>query len=414
MRPSFANVLCLALVLAGRGLAQSPGPGKTASVPGVDPAAATPCSSPMVELPACTPQAGGSLYADVDYLLFWFKPVCLNVPVVTIGNPAQQVPGALGQPGTQIATGGNPPFHFDFGGTSGGELTLGWLNSDRSFGVEVNGLLMDTGAASQGFVAGPNGSPNSYLAYQAPDNSFKALPFTVPGSITGSSTAIGSTHLWGVEANALLPFNIDRGFCGGSMYGAFLVGGRYLDLTDRDKITNTLSLVANPNAFAIGMDENITRNQFYGPQVGETLGLTWGSFSLENTLKLAAGLTHQVRVSEGAPLIFSTASSTLLVPGPLINLPSNIGRETADRVTLVPEIDVRARLRLNSWCTATLGYKLIYWNKVLCPGDQMDPLVNVTQLPGMGPVTGPPDPKPLFVHTDYFAQGLEAGVEFRF
>jgi hypothetical protein len=32
----------------------------------------------------------------------------------------------------------------------------------------------------------------------------------------------------------------------------------------------------------------------------------------------------------------------------------------------------------------------------------------------MGPVTGPLAPKPLFVHTDYFAQGIEVGAEFRF
>jgi len=371
---------------------------------------------PVVELPAAT-EADGSFYASVDCLLYWFKPVCLNVPVITVGNPAAPIPGALGQPGTAIAVGGNPPFHFDFGATPGGEITAGWMRSDRAFGVEVTGFLMDTASAIQGFVASPNGSPNSYLAYQAPDNSYQALRFTVPGSVTGSSTAIGSTHVWGVEANALLPFTIDRcggSFCGGSGYGAFLLGGRYLDLTDRDRVLNTLSVVGDPSDFAVGMDENITRNQFYGPQVGSTLGLTWGKFSLENTLKLAAGLTHQVRVIEGSPLVYSTVSPPLLVPGPLIALASNIGRETADRVTLVPELGVKAELALTSWCKFTLGYKLIYWNKVLCPGDQMAPLVNVGQVPGQLPVPGALDPKPLFVHTDYFAQGIEVGVEFRF
>src|SRR5262249_15183298 len=157
-------------------------------------------------------------------------------------------------------------------------------------------------------------------------------------------------------------------------------------------------------AFAIGADQVLTRNQFYGPQVGVALGREGEWWSLQGTLKLAAGLTHQSRNIEGAPVLVSSAASPLLVPGPLVALPSNIGRETADRVTLVPEVGIKTRLALTSWCSVTLGYRLTYWNKVLCPGDQMDRLVNVTQLPFRGPLTGPALPAPLFVHTDYFAQ----------
>ena len=62
----------------------------------------------------------------------------------------------------------------------------------------------------------------------------------------------------------------------------------------------------------------------------------------------------------------------------------------------------------------TLGYNLLYWNKILCPGDQMDSHVNVTQLPFRGPVVGPRVPAPQFVFTDAFAHGLEAGLGFRF
>jgi hypothetical protein len=193
-----------------------------------------------------------------------------------------------------------------------------------------------------------------------------------------------------------------------------LVGARYLDLTDRDRITNTLQLVSNSSAVAVGADQVTTRNQFSGPQVGIMLGLEQGNWSLAYTTKLAAGITHQSRVIGGSPLQSTTDLSPLLVPGPLVALPSNIGRETADRVTLVPEVGIKSRLALTSWCSLTLGYSLIYWNKVLCPGDQMDGQVNITQLPFHGPVTGPAVPIPLFVHTDYFTQGLDVGVQFRF
>jgi hypothetical protein len=409
---SFAILVCVWLLCASLLPAQAPG--KAEPVSTIEPALSSAAAGlgPALDCLPPAEEPSGCLYTQVDFLLRWFKPVCLNVPVVSVGNPTAPVPGAVNQPGTQVVVGGVPPHHFDFAATPGVQFKVGWLRDDGALGVEVGGFLMDTASASQGFVATPNGSPASYLPYQAPDNSQQALRFTIPGVVTGTSVAIGSTHLWGLEANLLVPISVDR--CGWCLSAALLVGGRYLDLTDRDRVSNTLRLVDDPSALAVGADQFITRNQFAGPQLGATLGVSRGSWSLEYTTKLAAGVTHQARNIEGSPVLAATASSPLLVPGPLLALPSNIGRETAERVTLVPEVGLRSRLELTSWCWVTVGYTLLYWNKVLCPGDQMDAVVNVTQLPFHGPVTGPANPAPLFVHTDYFAQGLELGVQFRF
>jgi len=406
-------VLCLWVGGArAQDLAQPSLPPDAGSPMGSGLLSAPPVPRPTVELGNEAAESTGSFYSDFTFLLRWFKPVCLNVPVVSVGNPSAPVPGAIGQPGTQVVIGGVPPHKFDFGATPGGQLTAGWVSADGALGVEVTGFLMDTSSAGQGFTAAANGSPATYLPYQAPDNSQQALPFTIPGVVTGRSVALGSTHVWGVEANATLPFTLERE--GWSFFGAFLAGARYLDLTDRDRITNTLQLVADPSAVAVGAAQFQTRNQFAGPQLGTVMGLEWGKLSLAYTTKLAAGLTHQSRNIEGAPLLATTDLSPLLVPGPLVALPSNIGRETADRVTLVPEAGIKSRLALTSWCSLSLGYTLIYWNKVLCPGDQMDGQVNITQLPFHGPMTGPPLPQPLFVHTDYFTQGLDVGLQFRF
>jgi Putative beta barrel porin-7 (BBP7) len=398
-------ILCFGMVCASPSLAQTTS-APNATLPAPAPPSATPSLGSTVDCLCQTAEPANNFYAGAEFLLYWFKPVCLNVPVVSVGGD-----GKTNEPGIAVAVGGSPPFHFDFGATPGGEITVGWISSDGMFGAEVTGFLMDTAAATQGFVAGPN-SPASFLPYQDPTNAHQALPFTVPGAVIGSSTAIGSTHVWGIEANLTVPYTIERGGC--VLQGTFLVGARYLDLTDRDRIMNFLAPVDDPSSFAMGADQVTTRNQFAGPQIGSTVGATWGKFALETTLKLAAGETEQARNIQGSPLSVISAADPGLLPGPLIALPSNIGRETAERVTLVPEIDVKARLALNSWCSVTLGYSLFYWNKVLCPGDQMDTLVNITQLPGHGPVTGTLDPAPLFVHTDYFAQGLHVGVELRF
>jgi Putative beta barrel porin-7 (BBP7) len=75
---------------------------------------------------------------------------------------------------------------------------------------------------------------------------------------------------------------------------------------------------------------------------------------------------------------------------------------------------MRPRRHVYDHVQLTLGYNLLYWNKILCPGDQMDPHVNTTELPFHGPVAGPAAPSPVFVFTDAFAQGLEAGPRFNF
>lgn len=372
------------------------------------PAPATPASGQPV-IDACPPaqEACSRFHAEVELLLRWFKPVCASVPIVSTGNT-----GVLGQPGTVVVVGGVPPHKFEFPMTPGIQLTLGWDRGDGAVGWEVAGFLMERASNSQHFSADANGSPGSFLPYQAPDNTYQALPFTVPGVVTGGSTAVGSTDVWGIESNLDLPFTIERGTC--TFYGKVLVGGRYLDLTDRVHITNTLRLVNDPSALAIGSDQFSTHNQFAGPQVGSTFGLAWNKLSVEMTTKFAAGLTHQTRNIDGSPLLFASVVNPQLLPGPLQALASNIGHERANRVTLVPELSFKSRLAVTSWCSLTLGYSLLYWNKVLCPGDQMSPLVNITQLPFQGPVSGPLDPKPQFNHTDYFAQGLDLGIEFRF
>lgn len=351
-------------------------------------------------------------YADAELLLLWFKPVCASIPVVAIGNPSDAVPGAIGQPGTKVVVGGQPPHKFEFPLTPGWQVTFGWGRGDGRIGFEFSGFIMAQASNSQTFNADSNGFPYTYLPYTAPDNSFQALPFTIPGVVTGGSVAVGSTKLWGTSSTLTLPFSIDRGDF--ALYGTMQVGARYLDLTDQVNVTNSLRLVANPAAVAVGMAHFETHNQFAGPQLGMTMGVTRGRFAVELTTRLAAGVTRQTRIIEGAPLIDASLILPLLVPGPLLALPSDIGRSSTTRATLVPEIAVKTRFGITDWCSVTLGYSLLYWNKVICPGDQMSPFVNVTQLPFRGPVTGPLDPHSPFVHTDYFAQGMSFGIEFRY
>jgi hypothetical protein len=345
----------------------------------------------------------------VDYLLWWLKPVCLKPPTLTLGSPADAVPGAVGQLHSQVYLGDHK---FEFSGASGIHLEAGaYLTSDQFLSFAVGGFLLEKAEASQSFQSA-KGSPASYIPFQDPSNVNLAIPFSIPGVVNGSSTAVGSSRLWGAEGNLGANFAARTGSF--LFRGTLLVGFRYLDLEDQVTVTDQLSLVSDPSAVAIGSDTFMTHNQFYGGQVGSRLGLAAGNWSLDMITKMALGITHQVSEVSGQPLLAGSAISPLLLPGPFLALPSNIGRQSANRITLVPDIALTVHVDLTTYLSLSLGYSCLYWNKVLCPGDQMDTHVNVTQLPYHGPFTGPGLPAPMLVHTDAFAQGMHTGLEFHF
>src|SRR5262249_25390916 len=106
-----------AMLVAGSGLAQVPG--VLPASPGREVASfsETPVPTLLAEPAAHAP----SYWASAEYLLWWIKPVCLNVPVVSVGNPNDPIPGAIGQPGTQVIG-----YHkFEFSGLSGARLNVG-------------------------------------------------------------------------------------------------------------------------------------------------------------------------------------------------------------------------------------------------------------------------------------------------
>jgi hypothetical protein len=352
---------------------------------------------------------GCRLYGSVDYVLWWRKPVCLQPATLTTGRSTDAVPGALGQPNTQVVLGSH---RFEFDGTSGVRPFVGgFLTSGGCLALEGEGLIMERAASGQSFRS-TSSTPATFLPFQSPTNAQQALPFTIPGAINGSASAIGSSRLWGAESNLAVHFSLSNRSC--LLHGALLVGFRYLDLTLRDALANQQTLAGDPTVSALGASTFTTRNQFYGGQVGWRLTLDRGNWSVEYLNKLAAGDTHVVSQVAGGPLLGGTALAPGLVPGPLLAQPSNVGRRASELATLVPEVGLKLRYRLTENVSLSLGYTLLYWNRILCPGDQMDPHLNVTQLPGRGPVTGPALPEPLFVHTDTFAQGLSAGIELRF
>ena len=88
----------------------------------------------------------------------------------------------------------------------------------------------------------------------------------------------------------------------------------------------------------------------------------------------------------------------------------------SDLLSVIPSVEVKVSYYFSNWCRLFVGYDYMYWNQVVRPGSQIDRNVNPTQstLFGNGLLAGPASPTPLFNRTDFWAQGITVGLEFKF
>jgi hypothetical protein len=361
------------------------------------------------------PAAGPGIRAEAEYLLWFIKPLGLRQAVVTLGSPNDAVPGALGQPGTTVALGAGA---FHFGAVNGARAALDeWFLADDLLGVQVSGFVLESVAGVAAFRSGPDGAPASYLPYQDPAGNQRAIPFTTPGLLAGSSTAVGNRKLWGAEASLISCVHEGARrspFGEGDLLVRVtaLAGFRYLDLADSTLLTNELLWTPDPNLFALGQDLFTARNRFYGGQVGARVALVFDALIVDATAKLAAGATSAAVNAEGGPrLLRSFRNEDGFIPGPLLVLPSNRGRRSRTVASVVGEVGVNARYQVTDWLRLTAGYAFLGWQSVAGPGGPASPTVNVTQLPGQGPLQGPVGPAAAPHLAGFYAHGLCFGAE---
>jgi len=99
-------------------------------------------------------------------------------------------------------------------------------------------------------------------------------------------------------------------------------------------------------------------------------------------------------------------------------------------ISVVPELGINIGYQITDHLRAYVGYNVIYWSDVVRPGDQIDRVINTTQLPNptlvVNGVIVPPQPNtPLlnpalrrpafsFNGSDFWAQGVNFGLEFKY
>ena len=391
-------------------------------------------SVPTESAPSGFPTAGTTdgrmptVWVGGEYLMWWTKKSPNPYPLITQGDEFDAIPGAIGQPGTSVLFGDKG---INYGMASGLRLSAGLLlSADAGVFLEGSYFRLERRSTSFG-TSGPGSGTSvvgqSIISADSDTQASELVTFPNPLGFGGALFADTTTRLQGWDTN--LGYEV---FHKGGSQLVLLAGFRSLDLQESLTITTNfhdisgmpggagLTFLGLPdvlNSNFVTQDRFQTSNQFYGGQVGARFTQELSIFSLSMQAKCAFGSSQEVVTINGFSSLQSPGVAPITVPGGVLALPSNMGRYYRSQFAVVPEGTVSLGVQLATWCRASVGYNFLYWSEVARPGNQIDPVVNRFAVPTdqfYGVATGTGRPTFNFQGSDYWAQGITFGLEFRF
>jgi hypothetical protein len=421
--------------------APAPQPGPKTMLPPTDGQSSAPASGPVM-LPAACLDAGPvepySLYEGRRYLaevkqdcthmwasagyIHWWARRGNTPPLVTTGDPANPTVGTLGNPDSVVVVGGGAIGPSEF---SGFQTSLGfWCDDEHTNGFEIGGFYV--GRTSRQYGAGSDSAGSPALAFPVIiSGTESSLIFAAPGLAAGSATVNNVMNFYGAEINHI--HNAYRE-CGWSF--DYFCGIRYVYLNDNLSMNDSVTVLPGgaglasflgapqPAGANLQMNDsfNVT-NRFYGGQIGTRINWTSCKWDVGAILKVALGATtHNVAIDGSSTLIAPTGAHAT-APGGIYAQPSNIGSFSSTNFSVVPEMNLNVGYYVTPHVRLFVGYNALYWSRVERAGDQIDRRVDPVQVPtsaAFAPGTAGTTPQFQNVRSDFWAQGVNIGVELRY
>lgn len=351
------------------------------------------------------PESPG-IYGQADVLLWWTRPNALP-PLLSSSPPGTSLAdaGILGTHGANVVFGDSG---VDGGLRVGGRFVLGgWLTPDNTWGAEVNFLFLDQRGTNFSLPTDGSlilGRPFFDVSTQSPNS----LLIGYPGLVRGSFSATTATNFIGAG------FDLRRALLAGSEFRLDLLAGyRYLRLHESLNINET-EIGADPTDPAFGIpillnDHFATTNQFHGGELGLDAEFRRGRWSIGLLGKVGLGANLRNVEIGGSTQVTGQPADI----GGFLASGSNSGSYHSTGFAVVPEVGLKLGCQITDRVRATVGYSGIYWTGVARPGNQVDLGINPTQFPP-GTLAGPARPAFRFNNSDFWAQGINFGLEITY
>jgi hypothetical protein len=410
--------LLVLLVILGTAPCLQAQPLPTVPVTPVVPPAAFPAATVPVDLNAEDETTSGRFWVSSGAILFWMRgqtppPLITTSPAGTAVTKA----GVLGDPGTTILFGGGSE---NTGARLGGHfLAGGWLDENRTLGLEADFLFMEDKTMSASFSS--NGSvilarPYTNALTTVPVSNAVAFPGLSSGSV---SARVATTGLIG--GGLQLRENINLGPA--NFFRLDVVGGyRCFHFSDSLGVSESLTSTnpANPDRVIVGTEFLLTdkfevSNTFNGFDLGVCAEFFSGPLTLQIVGKVAAGINQEEVDIFGGTTVRVPGLAPVQEQGGLLALTSNIGHYGRKQGTIIPELNCRLAYQATDSVRFTLGYTLIMWDDAARASSQVDSTINPNFIPGVAVSNGPINPNFFSFHqTGVWIQGVNVGMEFMF
>jgi Putative beta barrel porin-7 (BBP7) len=432
MTTKFCLALATVLSAASVALVQPPAAAPLPTLPtDVAPDAALP--PPDADGPDAGPAPAKQerFWVGAEYLLWWFKDSPLRVPLmVTQPGPARPDIAAAVPEVVNVLLGDG---RIDTGTHQGARFTAGfWLDNHCTVGLEAGYFFLASHSTSQ--VVPANGSAAARvlaLPFRDADLQGEPISLVAPPSFL---TAIGlldlTSRLQGAEANLVVLTCARQG-----LRVEVLTGFRFLDFQEN------LGLATNPvgierpnlggeNAVVVQtFDHSDAESRFFGGQIGARAEYRLGRFSADASATVALGDMYEtvhlggaanvnVLQSPNGEAVTDLLATALQASGTVTKQTPPIFYVTRHELTVIPEVGVTLGYQIIGGLRAFVGYDFLYVSSVVRPGDPFDRNINVpaiiqSRMAG-NPVNLQLPPTLTLAGTDFWAQGLHLGLEYRY
>ena len=354
-------------------------------------------------------------WASVEYAMLFATPAQIPAPLLTTGPPASF--GIIGNAGTQVLLGGDQV--IDYGIFSGIQFTTGgWFSDRRLFGSEGTTLFVAQNSATYTF--GSDGSTllaRPFVNALTSANDARAIAF--PGERAATFTLQSQLQFLNTDSNII--YNLYRDDC---RFVNLIFGYRYFWIDEQILMTDTETVIG-PGTTFLGVPQppgsvfqvtdrfqNVTR--IFALQTGVRAEVVRERWRFNMVAKIGAGWSHARLYADGRTTPITPPGPAY--PGGLLADPTYSYRSSLDQFTWIPEFQGRIAYMILPRLSVYAGINYLFITNLARPGQQIDQVVNPTQVPmiGTGILVGPARPMVPKVNSTFTAEGLLFGMEFRY